>query len=132
MIILNDVVIDTNVLVHAQNPDEQRFEDSTNLIGTILSSNTELCVDEGFSEEESKNKSAIGSEYFDKLSFGSTGFTLVVQLAHQNRIKQLARRAPHHISRAINQILRNKTDRTFLNVAHNSVEKVLVSHIIEV
>lgn len=128
MLMLNDVVIDTNVLVHAQNPNEQRFEDSTNLIDTILDSNTDLCVDEGFSEEEAKNKSAICSEYFDQLCFGSLGFTLIVQLAHQNRIKQLGRRAPHQISRRINQILRKKSDRNFLNVAYNSVEKVLVSH----
>jgi predicted nucleic acid-binding protein len=125
---LNDVVVDTNVLVHAQNPKEQRFEDSTNLIDNILNSNTDLCVDEGFSEEEAKNKSAIGSEYFDKLCFGSVGFTLIVQLAHQNRIKQLGRRAPYKTSRRIIQILRNKADRNFLNVAYNSVEKVFVSH----
>lgn len=128
MLILNDIVIDTNVLVHAQNPNEQRFVDSTSLIDTILNSNTDLCVDEGFSEEEAKNRSAIGCEYLNNLYFGSVSFNLIGQLAHQNRIKQLRKKAPYQISRRINQILRNKTDRIFLNVAYNSVEKVFVSH----
>lgn len=125
---INDVVIDTNVLVHAQNPKEQRFVDSTNLIDTIIDSNTSLCVDEGFSEIESKNRSAISAEYLNNLRFGSAGLNLIVQLSSQDRIKQLKKRAPNPISRQINQILRNKTDRIFLNVAYNSDEKVFVSH----
>ena len=59
MLMLNDVVVDTNVLVHAQNPNEQRFEDSTNLVDTILNSNTDLCVDEGFNEKEAKTKAQL-------------------------------------------------------------------------
>ena len=47
---IDDIVIDTNVLVHAQNPNEKRFVDTTNLIKIILDSNTSLCVDEGFNE----------------------------------------------------------------------------------
>lgn len=128
MLILNDIVIDTNVLMHAQNPNEKRFGDSSVLINTILISNTDLCVDEGFSEEEGRNKSLIGSEYIDNLYFGSLGFSLIVDLVQQNRIKPLKRRAPQKIARKINQILSNKKDRIFLNVAFNSVEKVFVSH----
>lgn len=125
---LGDVVIDTNVLLHAQNPNETRFEDSSNLICKILDENTSLCVDEGFSEDESKNKSKIGHEYLSNLTPGSIGQNLIVQLALQQRIKQLTKRAPERIVRKINHIIRNKIDRVFLNVAYNSEGKTLVSH----
>ncbi len=125
---LSDIVIDTNVLLHAQNPNETRFENSSNLINKILEENTSLCIDEGFSEDESKNKSIIGCEYLSNLQPGSIGQNLIVQLALQQRIKQLTKRAPERIVRKINQIIRNKIDRVFLNVAYNSDEKTLVSH----
>lgn len=125
---LNDIVIDTNVLLHAQNPNEKRFEDSSNFINKMLEEKTSLCVDEGFSENESKNKSIIGCEYLSNLQFGSIGLNLIVQLAHQQRIKQLTKRAPERIVRKINQLIRNKKDRVFLSVAYNSDEKTLVSH----
>ena len=125
---LSDIVIDTNVLLHAQNPNEKRFEDSLNLINKILEVNTSLCIDEGFSEDESKNKSIIGCEYLSTLQSGSIGLNLIVQLALQQRIKQLTKRAPERIVRKINQTIRDKIDRVFLNVAYNSDEKTLVSH----
>ncbi len=125
---LSDVVIDTNVLLHAQNPNEKRFEDSSNLIRKMLYENTSLCVDQGFSEDESKNESIIGQEYLSNLQFGSMSSNLIVQLASQQRIKQLTKRAPERIVRKINQIIRNKIDRVFTNVAYNSDEKTLVSH----
>jgi len=125
---LSDIVIDTNVLLHAQDPNETRFENSSNLINKILEENTSLCIDEGFSENESKNKSIIGREYLYNLQPGSIGQNLIVQLALQQRIKQLTKRAPERIVRKINQIIRNKIDRVFLNVAYNSDEKTLVSH----
>lgn len=125
---LNDIVIDTNVLLHAQNPNEKRFKDSSNLICKILDENTSLCMDEGFSEDESKNKSMIGWEYLSNLQYGSIGLNLIAQLALQQRIKQLTKRAPERIVSKINQLIRNKTDRVFLNVAYNSDEKTLVSH----
>ena len=125
---LNDIVIDTNVLLHAQNPNEKRFEDSSNFINKILEKKTSLCMDEGFSEDESKNKSIIGCEYLSNLQFGSIGLNLIVQLAHQQRIKQLTKKAPKRIVRKINQLIINKIDRVFLKVAYNSDEKTLVSH----
>jgi len=125
---LNDIVIDTNVLLHAQNPNEKRFEDSSNFINKMLENKTSLCVDEGFSEDESINESIIGWEYFSNLQHGSLGMNLIIQLALQQRIKQLRKRAPERIVRKINQLIRNKKDRVFLNVTYSSNEKTLVSH----
>ena len=125
---LSDIVIDTNVLLHAQNPNETRFVNSSNLINKILEENTNLCIDEGFSEDESKNESIIGNEYLSNLQPGSIGQSLIVQLVSQQRIKQLTKRAPERIVSKINQLIRNKTDRVFLNIAYNSDEKTLVSH----
>lgn len=125
---LNDIVIDTNVLLHSQNPNEQRFVDSNKLIIKILNATTDLCVDEGFNDIEANNRSFIGAEYLNNINPGSTVFSFIVELGHQGRIKQLKRRASNLIHNKINQLIRNRTDRVFLNVAYNSIDRILVSH----
>ena len=125
---LDDVVVDTNVIAHAQNPAEARFADSEALLRCFLELHTSLCVDEGFDMDEARNQSHICSEYLQHIHFGSLGFTVISYLATNGRIKQLPRLATRTVSRRINQLLRNRMDRAFLNVACNSTEMVLVSH----
>lgn len=125
---LEDIVIDTNVMLHAQNPAESRFSSSAELLQCIVEGTTSLCVDEGFDERPERNRSFITAEYLGKLQFGSLGYAVVTQLAAQLRIKEVPRRAPQSVARRINQLIRNKTDRIFLGVAFNSQEGVLVSH----
>ena len=125
---LEDIVIDTNVLMHAQNPDEPRFSDARQLIEHMLACLTALCVDRGFNVHPARNQSKIGAEYLDKLQPGSLGFALIVSLVEACRLKQTDRLPPHAVSRAINQLISNRRDRTFVGVSYNSTERVLVSH----
>lgn len=125
---LADLVVDTNVLVHSQNPRETRFADAVRLLQLVLACDAVLCLDEGFDTEPSRNRSMIAGEYLQNLQFGSVALAFVTQMAQTLRIKQLPRRPSLAQSRRINQLLRNRTDRTFLSVAINSTHRVLVSH----
>ena len=125
---LDDIVLDTNVLAHSQNPNEQRYDHCCALLDRILNCSTKIAVDEGFSLDHAHNRSYIGSEYLDNLRFGSLPFSVISQLAASKRVSFLAKRAPEREQRIINQSVRNVIDRAFLGVACNSQEKILVSH----
>jgi len=125
---LDDIVIDTNVLMHAQNPDELRFSDARQLIESMLACTTSLCIDRGFDIHPARNQSKIGAEYLEKLQPGSLGFALIVSLVEALRLKQTDRLPPRAVSRAINQLIRNRRDRTFVGVSYNSTERMLISH----
>jgi predicted nucleic acid-binding protein len=123
-----DVVVDTNIFMHAANPSEDRFEDANCLLNKIYGNQTFLCIDEGFDFDESKNSSHIGHEFIKNLHQGSFGFSLIVFLASNCRLKFLAKRSSVAVSKKINQLVSKKSDRVFLNVAANSIAKCLVSH----
>lgn len=125
---LTDLVIDTNVLVHSQNPQEPRHPDSVALLQALLDSTALLCVDEGFACDPGANRSHIGSEYLNHLRAGSLALTVVTRLAQTNRIRQLARTAPPPTKKRVNQMIANRRDRIFLSVAFNSGERILASH----
>ena len=125
---LTDLVIDTNVLMHADNPQEPRYADAAQLVVAVAGANVRLAVDEGFHIDEAKNGSIIGHEYLEHLIPLSVGFQLVAQLVGSGRVAILPRRVPPATGRRINQLLRNRHDRTFLKVAVNSEEHVLCSH----
>lgn len=127
---LQDIVIDTNVLVDANNPAVTRFGDAVAFLRKLVSPGvrTDLKVDPGFSQEEARNRSRIISEYLDHISFGSLGSSVLVALLSSGRVKSVSSMPEHRIKRQVNQIVRNKTDRYFLCVAISSDERVLVSH----
>ena len=125
---MEDVVIDTNVLLHAGNPNEMYHSSSKQFLIQLLGHTTKLCVDSGFSSDSAKNRSTIGGEYLANLTPGSLGFAVVVKLVQEMRVKQVKRRPGRGDCKKIDQMIRNKKDRTFLGVACNSSEKVLVSH----
>jgi len=124
-----DIVIDTNVLVHANNQENEHFESSNKFIHALFQSECKLCVDENFDIDESKNKSYIFSEYLNFLTHGTLGFTLLFHMATNNRIKPISKKITEKsVGRKINQYVKDKTDRCFVKVALNSQEKILVSH----
>lgn len=126
---MDDLVIDTNVLVHTQNPECQYFSPAVDFVGKIISSNTYLCVDNGFDLDESRNRSLVCHEYLKHLVFGSPGYSLIVAAASNGRISEVDRRAPRAIAKKIDRLLpNNKHDRTFANIAFNSLCKYLITH----
>lgn len=125
---LVDIVLDTNVLVHADNPEEPRREMCCDLLCEMTRCATHLCVDEGFDVNEANNRSVIGSEYLKHLHFGMVGYELVRHLASSLRVKQVSRNVPQNVSRHILTQVPKGPDRTFLKVAFNAQSKTLACH----
>lgn len=110
---LVDIVLDTNVLMHAENPEEPRMPMCCELVSQMTNCATHLCVDEGFDLDEAKNRSVIGSEYLKHLRFGMVGYELVKHLAVSQRVKQKSRNVPQNVSRHIVQQVRKGPDRIY-------------------
>lgn len=125
---LNDIVIDANVMLHAEDVREPRREQAHQLLTLLQQRTTKLCVDEGFDWNEARNRSHIGSEYLRHLSFGMLGYAIVAHLAASNRIKTISRQVPAAIAKRIREAVWSPPDRIYVRVAFNSDEKLLVSH----
>lgn len=125
---IHDVVLDTNVLLHAANPIEPRFGDALNLVTALVDSTTALCVDEGFDFDETKNRSLVGAEYLEKLVVGTPGHALITKMALEGRVVFVKASMPAGEAKKLNQMLANRRDRTFIKVAAASGGKTLVSH----
>lgn len=125
-----DIVVDTNVFVHANNADDaERQQHSLAFLEALRASNTCLCVDEGFDYvNEAKNRSRIASEYLQHIRGGMYGQYLLQLLAASGRIVVVAARVPRQVSKKISQRVPNRGDCVFIRVAHNSQGKSLVSH----
>ncbi len=124
---LDDLVIDTNVLLHADDPRQKHQADAYALLQKILSGGPDLCVDDGFDIDPARNQSLIGGEYLERLAGASTGSQFLAHLFSTDRIRFVPRKVPRAVKQSIEQCVRNKRDRTFLAVAHNAVEHVLCS-----
>jgi hypothetical protein len=125
---LIDIVVDTNVLAHADNPQEQRQQDAIDLLTRLLNSETRLAIDEGFDFDEALNKSAIWQEYRANLSPTAPAFHFINALASQGRISEKSLKLDVAVVKKINQLIKKQTDRKFLRIAVNSVEHLLTSH----
>ena len=124
-----DLTIDTNVLMHACNPNENRFGDAVLFLTALLAAAaTKLAIDDGFDLDPANNKSLIGAEYLQKLVPGSLASSVVAALARQERISIHSRALPIQHSKKLDQMVRNRRDRTFIKVCANSEGKSLVSH----
>jgi hypothetical protein len=126
---LSDVVVDANVIGHAENPGQAWFAFAVEFVEVFGASETELCLDGYFSLDDD-NTSLIGAEYRATLSLvpGSLGMGLLSLLAATGRIKSVERAVPKSIARRILQGVNDSRDRKYVRVAFNSVSKRLVSH----
>lgn len=124
---LSDITIDTNILMHANNTNEIKQGDCIALLNYLLASSEMICID----EEVNIDKSRILHEYVDKLrTHGTTGRNFIEKIFKQKRFKPISKRTDHRITKIINQhINRNKqTDKIFIKITYNSIDKTLVSH----
>jgi hypothetical protein len=125
---LVDIVLDTNVLMHADNAIEPRRQMSRDLLIALQACATHLCVDEGFDLDEANNRSQIGSEYLKHLRVGMLGWAVVAHLASSSRVTFVPRNVPLNIAREINKQVAKGPDRIYLRVAFNSHSKTLACH----
>lgn len=122
-----DIVIDTNILMHANNNEEATQEDCIALINYLLNSTELVCIDTAIDV----NQSRILHEYIDKLRTpGTTGRNFVERMLQWQRFKPVSKSVNQRKTKIINQnINHNKNeDKIFVKVTCNSVEKLLVSH----
>lgn len=125
---LSDLVVDSNVLSHAQNPGNANFEDAGILLEKLAASSTMLCMDGRFTIGVG-NSSLIGQEYLDNVGFGGVAFATLQFLMQTDRIKVVSVKVPLGEKKIVDSLVpNNKRDRTFVKVAFNSDEQRLVSH----
>lgn len=125
---MDDVVVDTNVLAHADNPGHAFFESSREFFSALLEAETAWCLDEGFHPLESGNLSRVYSEYRATVLPIGLGLQVLAHLAATGRIR-LVSRANSRVRGQIRRIVpHNTVDRLFVELAYGSTEHVLVSH----
>jgi hypothetical protein len=107
---------------------EPRREHAHQLLTLLQQRTTRLCLDEGFDLNEARNRSHIGAEYLQHLSFGMLGYAVVAHLAASDRIKTISRQVPPAVGKRIRDAVWSPPDRIYVRVAFNSDEKLLVSH----
>jgi predicted nucleic acid-binding protein len=126
---LDDIVVDTNVFLHADDPrQENRQQEAIEFLNRLVEVSTSIAVDEGFDVDESKNRSQIGYEYLTNLTAVSLGMRVIVALVSGDRVETKSRSLNVAAKKRINQLIRKKSDRAFLAVACNSNSKILCSH----
>ncbi|MHB8808041.1 MAG: hypothetical protein ACYC59_10740 [Anaerolineaceae bacterium] len=124
----NDMVVDTNVFVHASNPDDINFQNATLMFKKLSKVSTMLCLDPGFSTDQSKNHSLIMGEYLENLGIGTVGYNIVQKLAASYRFKEVDRKVDSQVGNLIYRKIEEKKDRKFVKIAFNSNDHILISH----
>ena len=125
---LRDIVIDTNVFLHAHDSRLTCSGDANRVLTILRQSTTYLCIDEGFDTNPARNASLIGGEYLEHFHHGSVPFAIITELAGAQRLLPVSKKVHPSIGRKINQILRDPRDRTFLKVSINSVNRFFCCH----
>ena len=126
---LTDIVLDANVLAHSNNPERTDYFASANdLLSILLTTHTKLCLEKGFSLDPATNKSRILHEYRPFLINGTLAYTLIATLAGSDRIAGTDTRVSPQNAKLIKNKVNDNTDRIFIRVALNTVDRVLVSH----
>lgn len=125
---LKDIVIDTNVFMHAGNDAEPLQRCASEFIEALVNCNTCIGIDSGFSDIESQNRSFIWAEYLNNIQEGSAGRLALAHLLANERVSTFTRNVAVQIGRSINQMVADKSDRVFLKVTLNTSNKILVSH----
>jgi hypothetical protein len=117
---LDDVVVDTNVFVHAENPGEMlRYDESRAFIELMRQVETHLCLDDD---------DRIAGEYANRVPPGALAGVLLRECADAGRITIRPLSVGPPVADAIERLVVDRTDHKFVRVAHNSVERVLVTH----
>lgn len=125
---MEEAVIDTNVFLHASNPMEERMQPARDLLTSMLTSPTKLCVDEGFHLDPLKCESRIFYEYIDKIRHSLFAYPILTYLAQSGYIKQIPRWQDDRLKTVLTEMVKDATDRVFVDIANSSNSKVLITH----
>lgn len=114
-----DIVVDTNVLKHAENPQSKKQKEAGELIRYLYENSVDINADTGL---------MILNEYEAYLHPNSVGFEFVAAMIRAGRLKLLSNSVRLEDRRWIGRNVADTCDRAFLRVACISVEQLLVSH----
>ena len=123
-----DLVIDTNILVHASNGNGPYHKSSIQIVDWLRDSDVSIVLDDTGKAKPDPSTSVLYSEYRRHLTPTTLGWIVVSHLMRTGRASFVAR--PNQAAKkSIEQILpRNKQDRAVLGAAHSSVDKLLLTN----
>jgi hypothetical protein len=125
---LDDIVIDSNIIGHAQNPElGAQFDEATLFLESLVTQGVTLvCFDVGLAN----NQSRILNEYRAVLGAANLAQSALATLLSRQQFKECPPSVPPAIREIVNRLIRQckPMDRLFLCVAHNSSCRVLASH----
>ncbi|WP_148639668.1 hypothetical protein [Brachybacterium sp. SW0106-09] len=123
-----DLVIDTNILVHASNGNETYYQSSIQIIEWLRDSDVSIVLDDTGKAKPNPNTSVLYSEYRRHLTPSTLGWIFVSHLMRTGRASFVARPS-QAAKKSIEKILpRNKQDRAVLGAAHGSIDKLLLTN----
>lgn len=123
-----DIVVDTNIFCHANNTGVNFHASAKRFLLRLSNSDTLLCIDEGFDPDEARNRSHIGSEYYNNLRHGSFAYSILLQIIRDKLVKLILKSQYTKHKSKVKRYVRNKTDRIFLCVTLVSNSGVLISN----
>ncbi|HEX5152627.1 MAG TPA: hypothetical protein VFW07_14350 [Parafilimonas sp.] len=113
-----ELVIDTNIFIHAENENYEYQDDCILLLNTIIESDDIfVCIDEN---------GKIWNEYSLHIKPGMLANAMFLKLGTE-RLKLLPRNIHAHINKKINQTGIKEADRIFVRIAYKTQDKILVS-----
>jgi len=125
---MNDIVLDTNVLLHTNNKNNEYYESANICLNLILERDLSLCFDDVFNPVESKNTSVIGSEYFGKIQNGTFAYVFLMDRLIKGKYVQVIKKNYNKAKIELNKIIKNRHDISFVITAFGSQGKLLISN----
>ncbi|WP_282858230.1 hypothetical protein [Pseudoclavibacter helvolus] len=123
-----DIILDTNVLSHADNPASPNQVSALQVVSWMRDTSALWVLDDNGKSAPDPWTSVLYLEYQETLPPQGASITLFLACLQSGRIKFSPR--PNHVDRkAIEKLVpRNKRDRAVLGAAHGSESKILVSN----
>lgn len=125
---IDEVVVDTNVFVHANNTGVTFCASAREALCNIDQQGIIICLDDEFDIVESRNRSWIGSEYFKHIRIGTFGYAILLKIIMRGNIRQIFKDKYLRFKRQFRQIVRDNVDICFLLVALGCASHILVSN----
>jgi hypothetical protein len=124
----NDVVLDTNVLGHADNAASPQQESSLAILNWVRASSVTWMLDDQGKSAPDPKTSLLFQEYKRTLAPQGASIALFIQCLAFGRVS-FAPRPGEAIRNTIRKLVpRNKNDCAVLGAAHGTVDKVLISN----
>lgn len=123
-----DIVLDTNVIAHASNPNDPTQADCFRILDWLrLTTAVDWTLDDNGKEAPDPRTSVLVKEYRATLAPGSLGLELLTHFLQSGRVAYVPR-PKYDVRKKIEKLIpANKADRVVLGAAHGSSSRVLVT-----